>query len=113
MSHGWNGWSRTGGPTWGGAVTLTNDPGYWRPAAKTDPIDVSYRLHEGRMLTGTLGWAARAAAGTTKRREAPLVLTGTYDCVWRDYSTVVDARGRQAAFRYLGLVVADGLRAIP
>ncbi|WP_446684942.1 DUF7669 domain-containing protein [Lentzea indica] len=90
----------------GWSVTLTNDVGYWRPGRKPDPIDASFRLHEGRLLSGTLGWAPHAGTGTTHKRDVPLVLTGTYECQWRDYSTVVDSRGREAAFRYLCLAVA-------
>ncbi|GGN04018.1 hypothetical protein GCM10011609_48980 [Lentzea pudingi] len=90
----------------GWSVTLTNDSGYWRPGRKLDPIDASFRLHEGRLLSGTLGWAAHAGSGTTHKRDLPLALTGTYECLWRDYSTVTDARGREAAFRYLCLAVA-------
>ncbi|MGW4215113.1 DUF7669 domain-containing protein [Lentzea sp. NPDC004789] len=90
----------------GWAVTLTNDSSYWRAGRKLDPIDAAFRLHEGRTLSGTLGWAPHAGTGTTHKRDVPLVLTGTYGCRWRDYSTVVDSRGREAAFRYLCLAVA-------
>jgi len=89
----------------GWSVTLTNDSCYWRPGRKPEPIDASFRLHEGRSLSGTLGWAPHAGTGTTHKRDVPLLLAGTYVCRWRDYSTVADSRGREAAFRYLCFAV--------
>lgn len=61
------------------------------------------------MLSGTLSWATHAGAGTTQKRDIPLVLTGAYECQWRDYSSVVDSHEREAAFRYLCFRV-DGTR---
>jgi hypothetical protein len=55
----------------------------------------------GRVLEGTLGWAARAGKGTTARRDTPLLLAGRYTCHWRNYSEVSLANGRIALFRYL------------
>ncbi|MEV6236971.1 hypothetical protein [Lentzea sp. NPDC051838] len=89
----------------GWSVTLTNDAGYWSPGRKLDPIDAAFRLHEGRSLSGTLSWATNAGAGTTRTRDVPLVLAGTYACQWRPYSEVVDSRGRLKPFRYLCVVV--------
>lgn len=91
----------------GWSVTLTNDSSYWSPGRKLDPIDAAFRLHEGRSLSGTLGWAANAGVGTTRKRDVPLALTGTYACLWRPYSEVVDARGRRTSFRYLSIVVSE------
>ena len=89
----------------GWSVTLTNDPGYWSPGRKLDPIDAAFRLHEGRSLSGTLSWAVNAGAGTTRNRDVPLTLSGTYACSWRPYSEVVDVRGRLRSFRHLSIVV--------
>lgn len=85
----------------GCVVVLTNDRSYWRPATRADPIDAAFRLHEGRILEGTLGWAARAGHGTTVGRDAPLVLASRYTCHWRDYSRVTLTNGRTSQFRYL------------
>lgn len=90
----------------GWSVTLTNDAGYWSPSRKLDPIDAAFRLHEGRSLSGTLSWAVNAGAGTTRKRDVPLTLSGTYACLWRPYSEVVDSRGRLRSFRHLSIVVA-------
>lgn len=87
----------------GWVVLLTNDPAYWRPARKVDPIDAAFRLHEGRALSGSLAWGGAAGAGSIRGREAPLALAGTYHCQWHAYSTVVDSRGRVSELRYLTL----------
>jgi hypothetical protein len=89
----------------GWSVTLTNDAGYWSPSRKLDPIDAAFRLHEGRSLSGTLSWAVNAGVGTTRKRDVPLALSGTYACLWRPYSEVVDSRGRTRPFRHLSIVV--------
>lgn len=96
----------------GWSVTLSNDHTFWRPARKVDPIDAAFRLHEGRQLSGTLGWAANAGKGTTVKRDVPHVLAGHYQCNWRDYSTVIDSSGRPRDFRYLCFAVA-GVPRVP
>src|SRR6266516_88384 len=55
----------------GCVLVLSNDRSYWQPAARQDTIDAAFRLHEGRILQGTLGWAARAGKGTTTGRNSP------------------------------------------
>jgi hypothetical protein len=85
----------------GSVVVLTNDRSYWRPATRADTIDAEFRLHEGRVLEGTLGWAARAGKGTTIGRDAPLLLASRYTCHWRDYSHVSLTNGQTSQFRYL------------
>lgn len=82
-------------------VTLTNDPAYWRPGYKADPIDAAFRIHEGRPVRGSLGWSAAAGPGTTKGREQPLNLVGRYRCDWQRYSTVVRHTGQHCELRYL------------
>jgi hypothetical protein len=85
----------------GCVLVLSNDRSYWQPPARAGSIDEAFRLHEGRALAGTLAWAARAGAGTTKGRDTPLHLAGRYTCRWRDYSRVSLPDSRTAAFRYL------------
>ena len=82
----------------GYTVSLTNDPSYWIPANRMTIAD-DLRLPEGRVLTGDLGWAEHAGAGSTKGRENRLVLNCEYPLHWVDYSTL--AEGRNGSFRYL------------
>jgi hypothetical protein len=83
---------------------ITFAPSYWQPASRGDTIDAAFRLDEGRILEGTLGWAARAGHGTTTGRDTPLVLADRYTCLWRDYSRVPLTNGRTSQFRYLLLI---------
>lgn len=69
----------------GYAILLTNDSLYWKSSHRKTISD-NFRLTEGRKITGTLTWTAKAGKGTTKGRESPIALKGVYDCVWRDYS---------------------------
>jgi hypothetical protein len=89
----------------GYVVVLTNDRNYWLPSARADTNGDAFRIHEGRQFEGTLKWASRAAPGTTRNRDVPLVLAGRYECRWRDYSSVRDDRGKVAKLRYLLLAV--------
>jgi len=70
----------------GYAILLTNDSSYWshRPGAQT--VDAAFRLNEGRSIHGKLSWDSAASSGTTKSRENPLNLTGTYNVKWQNYS---------------------------
>lgn len=82
------------------AVTLTNDPGYWRPG-RGGTIDAAFRLHPERpSVTGQLNWTAKAGAGTTKGRP-DLQLRDAYRLAWSDYSRPHPDH----AFRYLMLPV--------
>lgn len=89
----------------GYAILLTNDPLIWR-RGKESSIDAAFHLWEGRTLSGTVGWTERAGAGTTKGRETPLRLHGTYDLHWRDYSEPDPAH--DVRFRYLAVQVQAG-----
>jgi hypothetical protein len=85
----------------GVAIALSNDQGYWRTGTKLDPVDLMFRLNEGRAISGELIWGTLAGAGTTKGREMPLTLTGRYQCTWEDYSSIERSSGRPIVFRYL------------
>lgn len=89
----------------GWVVVVSNDPSYSRPGLRPTAIDSEFRLHEGQVLTGQRKWAINAGEGTTKGRDKPLNLVGSYVCTWRDYSTVRNAVGRQTTLRYLALSV--------
>ena len=85
------------------AILLTNDPLYWKTPHRAGTIDAAFRVHEGRELTGELGWAAHAGAGTTRSREAPIRLQGSYTIRWRDYSKFEGEK--YGEFRYLAVAV--------
>ena len=71
----------------GYAILLTNDHLYWTRPTKTDANDAEFVLHEDRDITGTLAWSPRAGAGTTKGREMPIEIRGSYLAHWREYSS--------------------------
>lgn len=85
-------------------IALTNDPAYWT-AGRDGTVDAAFRLQDGVTLSGTVGWAAHAGAGTTVKRTEPLVLCGTYELRWRDYSDTGQRAGR---FRALIVSVVEG-----
>lgn len=85
----------------GWAIALSNDQGYWRPGTKLDPVDLMFRLNEGRSISGSLAWGPLAGAGTTKGRESPLTLVGHYESSWHDYSSIARSSGKPIVFRYL------------
>ena len=88
----------------GFAVLLTNDPSYWQQSSRPDTVDAAFRLDDGRGVTGELAWSERAAAGTTKGREEPLRLDGSYELQWRDY--YADSSGeRYGQLRYLAVQI--------
>lgn len=90
----------------GFVITLTNDNNYWEtPPRKKPTKDAEFRIHEGRDLKGKLAWQDGASKGTTKGREAPISLKGSYTLDWRNYSNLKSEKyGR---FRYLAVQVGD------
>jgi hypothetical protein len=38
-------------------ILLTNDAQFWQPSVRRDTCDADFRLHEGRVLKGTLRWS--------------------------------------------------------
>lgn len=82
----------------GFTITLSNDPLYWSKPIRPTIAD-EFRLWEGRSLTGSLGWAEHAGAGSTQGREERLILSGEYPLHWAEYSTLGEGRNEQ--FRYL------------
>ena len=91
----------------GWAIALSNDGGYWRQGLKADPIDAMFRISESSALQGTRSWGVLAGAGTTRKREEPLVLRGAYRCEWQAYSTIPAASGKPKEFRYLAFEVTS------
>jgi hypothetical protein len=90
----------------GCAVCLTNDPSLWNRTLRQDSADALFRLHEGRLLVGTLRWADHTGAGTMAKREAAISLTGSYPLRWRDFSQLSGSPAGR--FRYLAVPVAAG-----
>lgn len=74
--------------TSGFAILLTNDSSYWKRPKDPNSVDATFRVHEGRSVSGQLSWAPRAAPGTMRSREEPILLTGTYDARWQNYCEV-------------------------
>ena len=88
----------------GFAIALTNDPTYWQGGNREDVMDAAFRLGEGRALAGAVAWAAHTGAGTQHGREVPLLLAGSYQLRWRDFSRVEEKR--YGVFRYLVVQVS-------
>jgi hypothetical protein len=89
----------------GSVIFLTNDATYWNPISSDGTVGAAFRLGDGRVLTGELAWAVHAGPGTTKNREAPIVLHGTYQPRWHDYSHLGSAPG--LSLRYT-IIPVDG-----
>jgi len=70
----------------GYAVLLTNDNSYWKPPRSPQTVDANFRIHDGQLMTGKLGWQKGASEGTMRHREMPIVIKGKYRLRWRDYS---------------------------
>ncbi|HEX8214321.1 MAG TPA: hypothetical protein VF582_02500 [Allosphingosinicella sp.] len=84
-------------------LVLSNDPAYWSSRRRLGTIDAAFDLCDLGRLTGTLGWATGAGAGTMKGRTDPLIVSGSYDLRWHDYS---DLGGHGGRFRYLYVPIA-------
>ena len=92
----------------GYAILLTNDSAYWNPSKRGSSVCDQFRLTDKRVITGELGWSETAGKGTTKGREVPIILKGSYTCEWRDYyefkeSGYIQGSGR---FKYLAIGIA-------
>lgn len=88
----------------GFALTLTNDPGYWRPG-RGGTIDAAFRLHPERAeVSGALAWEKHAGIGTTRGRP-DLHIRSSYQLSWHDYSLP----DPQHPFRYMMLAVGNKL----
>lgn len=74
-------------PGWSGlVVVLTNDGTYWRPRTHGRATNAeAFRLSEGLVLHGERAWGPKTG-GTSRGREAPLTLAGTYPLAWTDYA---------------------------
>ena len=86
----------------GYAVLLTNDPLYWRVGGK-GANDEEFRIHEDRLLTGTMDWTKGPSKGMTKNHRHPLTLSGSYELHWEDY---IEHSGKNGTFRYLAVQIS-------
>ena len=82
----------------GYAILLTNDSAYWKTPQNKQTVDTEFRLHNGRVLSGSLNWR-EAGAGTTKGRETVITLKNQYSLQWQDYADL--HINRYGQFRYL------------
>ncbi len=89
----------------GFAIFLTNGSSYWNSPRNGPTICDSFRITEGRTITGTLSWSKGTGKGTTKGRESPIGLKGAYTCSWLHYSAMKEREyaGGRGEFRYLVL----------
>jgi hypothetical protein len=83
----------------GFAILLTNDQTYWNESKKSNAIDSEFRIHEGRLLQGSVTWSDGASDGTKAKREMPITLRGKYPIRWSDYSSF--GAGASDQFRYV------------
>lgn len=86
----------------GCALVLTNAPAFWSPPVRPTPTGYdAFRVHEGRVVSGVLGWGLTAGPGTRSRRTEPLALRGAYRLTWQPYSRL----STNAELRYLAIMV--------
>lgn len=67
-------------------ILLTNDPAYWKETLRNTTAERMFRIHEGAVLTGALGWAPGTSQGTMSGRELPISLHGRYEMRWHTYA---------------------------
>lgn len=98
------------------AILLTNEHLYWEHPRRIPNLDKDFRIHEGQQICGCLKWSNEASAGTTRSRELPINLEGTYSLTWRDYANVgplqppeSGSRLSDVRFRYLAIEVNSHL----
>ena len=72
----------------GFAIILTNDSAYWSAPYTNNTVDYAFRIHEGKMLAGSLSWGEKAGNGTNKGREDSIELIGNYKTTWLSFSNV-------------------------
>lgn len=77
------------------AVMLTNHPGLWRePRGKRPTRDRNFRIHDGRVIGGELGW------GNSDYPKNDRKLAGDYHLFWRNNGEDL-SQGPGGKFRWL------------
>lgn len=89
----------------GYAVFLTNDSAYWKPPRNSGTVDADFRIHQGRVLAGSLHWGSGASRGTMRGREDTISIKGVYSLNWQDYSK--PSKASYGKFRYLLVEVGN------
>jgi hypothetical protein len=90
----------------GAVICIGNDPSYWNAPTHGRPSNAdAFRLHQGVVLHGTRAWGPLTGAGTSRGREEPLALVGTYRMAWSNYSALPGPGGM---FRTLAVEVPGG-----
>lgn len=92
----------------GFAIFLTNDAGYWEPL--DDPRTANgdaFRIHEGRVLEGTLDWREYKDYMPNKRCR-PISLQNRYQLQWEQYAHAeTSSNEANDEFRYLVVSTRD------
>lgn len=91
----------------GYAVLLTNDNSYWIPPLQKNTQDIKFRLHEGAVLKGELGWSNNPSPNTIKGRERPIILNNEYVAKWNLYSNLSNLVKKYGEFKYLYFTVSS------
>ncbi len=93
----------------GYAILITNNSSYWNPPRSASSVDASFRIHEGEEISGILRWEPKALKGTTKDREKPITIKGTYKLMWHDYHEVESGTNVEGyrKFRYLLVKIGE------
>lgn len=90
-------WRRDGKIQSGYAIFLTNDFQFWKPKPSGGYVDAQFRLHDGAVLQGLMGWSEKSVR---QDREDTVRLNGKYKLKWEDYS-----EPSNTCFRYLAIKV--------
>lgn len=72
----------------GYAVMLTNDASYWKIPISNKTVDSAFRIHEGRVIGGSLTWGENVGIGTSKNRTNPIDFIEQYVIHWDTYSQI-------------------------
>ncbi len=88
----------------GFVVILSNEQSYWSiPKSTKSTVCDLFRIHESRVVSGSLSWTNNPSKGTIKNREKPIVLLNTYNLSWNNYSDI--GSERYNIFKYLLLEI--------
>lgn len=83
----------------GFAILLTNDPSYWGPGRKRQPLDSAFRLQHGTVIPDTLSWPDEKPY--RGKAQYPIKLGGKYVPNWRPYYDYEVADRKYGVFKYL------------
>jgi hypothetical protein len=93
---------------YGYVVLLTNDSNYWSPPRASETLYDAFRVHEGRVVDGTLDWRDRRDWMESNGIADPLALEGRYQMAWSDYTYRDDVSvSNNPEFRHLTLRVSS------